>query len=159
MSTPTLAKKSSLAKEVSPEEAAKILGVDPRTVRNFIKRGQLKAKKVNGCWFIDSESLEALKEFKASSPSSKNVPRILTGPNILAPYRLFLYAFSQFNWQFDLPEKERNRIEDLRISTQENLAAGFYSYDSEKKITMLRQELKWQQSSAYFTRIMRKTAM
>jgi excisionase family DNA binding protein len=45
--------------EISPEDAATLLGVHPRTIRNLIKRQQVRATKVSGRWYVDKASVEA----------------------------------------------------------------------------------------------------
>lgn len=44
---------------LTPEEVAKIVKVQPKTVREWIKTGQLKAHKVGRAWRVERPALEA----------------------------------------------------------------------------------------------------
>lgn len=41
------------------KETAELLHVSERTIRNYIKRGNLKAQKVGGDWAITEENIKA----------------------------------------------------------------------------------------------------
>jgi len=52
---------------IDAQEAARILGVSDRQIRNYLDSGKLKGKKVNSLfrtspWLIDRKSVERLKE-------------------------------------------------------------------------------------------------
>lgn len=49
-------------KYYSPTELAEILNLDPRTVRNLIKNGDIKAVKVGSQWRIGKNDFEAFIE-------------------------------------------------------------------------------------------------
>jgi excisionase family DNA binding protein len=119
--------------EISPEEAAVLLGVHPRTVRNLISRKKVVAAKVNGKWYIDKASVLNLAPGEADAALPKIPPKSHIGPRILAPYRLCLHAFEQFDWQFEAPAHVQARIPLLQLAVLENLGAGFYAYGDEKK--------------------------
>jgi excisionase family DNA binding protein len=127
--------------EISPEEAATCLGVHPRTIRNLIKRKEIRGIKVNGRWYLDKASVEAARDIRggiansqstalcAASPARPNKP----GPMALAPYRLSCHAFDTFAWNTNLPEAAATRIETLKLAVLEHFGAGFYSYGAEKR--------------------------
>ncbi len=125
--------------EISPEDAALRLGVHPRTIRNFIKRGTLKAVKVNNKWYVDLKSVDALltqpkaPEGVGSDRSSRYSmePQVDQGPRVLAPYRLSCHLFLEMNWDLDLPQMLR--VKQLQSVILEALGSGFYSYGFEKK--------------------------
>ncbi|MBC7531007.1 MAG: helix-turn-helix domain-containing protein [Oligoflexus sp.] len=48
--------------EISAEEAAILLDLHPRTIRNLIQRREIKASKVKGRWYLDKASVMALKD-------------------------------------------------------------------------------------------------
>jgi excisionase family DNA binding protein len=125
--------------EISPEDAATLLGVHPRTIRNLIKRQQVKATKVSGRWYIDKASVEAARDSRIvatthPAPSTVvNAPTPQRGPRALAPYRLSCHAFEQFNWTLDIPEATALRVGQLKLAVLEHFGAGFYSYGHEKR--------------------------
>jgi len=47
---------------LKPEEAAEILGVNPGTVRRWLREGKLKGVKVGRLWRITEEDLKAFIE-------------------------------------------------------------------------------------------------
>jgi len=49
-------------KYYSPTELAEILNLDPRTVRNLIKKGEIKAIKVGSQWRIGENDFETFIE-------------------------------------------------------------------------------------------------
>lgn len=127
--------------EISPEDAAACLGVHPRTIRNLIKRQEIKATKVNGRWYVDKASVDAAQQRRAPEPrqaaaTATPAPTLSApqrGPRTLAPYRLCCHAFAQFNWTLEMPAAAAQRVEELKLSVLEHLAAGFYSYGQEKR--------------------------
>jgi excisionase family DNA binding protein len=48
--------------EISLEQAAILLELHTRTIRNLIQRRELKACKVKGRWYLDKASVMALKD-------------------------------------------------------------------------------------------------
>lgn len=44
--------------QVTQQQAAEILGVNPRTVRNYIRAGKLK---LNGCGYLPIEAVDAIR--------------------------------------------------------------------------------------------------
>lgn len=53
-----------IEKNYSIKQAAKILGIQIRTVREWIKNGMIKAKKYEGCpmWFIAESEIERIQK-------------------------------------------------------------------------------------------------
>ncbi len=123
--------------EISPEDAASLLGVHPRTIRNLIKRQEIKAVKVNGRWYVDKESVHSQRRSRTSDSAESTQQATptapLRGPRTLAPYRLCCHAFEQFNWTLDIPVATSQRIEQLKLSVLEHFGAGFFSYGPEKR--------------------------
>lgn len=126
--------------EISPEEAALILGVHSRTIRNLLKRQEIKGVKVNGRWYIDRASLKPIEEAescgKATEMLSAAFPQLSAfarGPRKLAPYRLFCYATQHLQWSLNIPEETAHRLHQLKMSVLEHFGAGFYSYGPEKR--------------------------
>lgn len=125
--------------EISPEDAAALLGVHPRTIRNLIKRQQVKATKVSGRWYVDKASVEAARESRIVATTHPAPPTVVSpptrprGPRSLAPYRLSCHAFEQFNWTLDIPAEAATRVSQLKLGVLEHYGAGFYSYGQEKR--------------------------
>ncbi len=121
-------------REISPEDAAALLGVHPRTIRNLLTKKAIIGLKVGGRWFIDRQSVERYKE-EQNGPSGAKAPSSssLLGPRVLAPYRLCLHAFELFPWASGNASVDL-RVISLQHSILENLGAGFYSYGAEKKL-------------------------
>jgi DNA-binding transcriptional MerR regulator len=73
---------------VTTQVAAKALGVDPRTVRTYISRGELKARVeregVEKAYSVDVDSLYALRDARKSS--GKN-PRKIREKSARNPWR------------------------------------------------------------------------
>lgn len=120
--------KSHLPLEVTPEEAAKTLGVHPRTVRNMIKNKQLDATKVNRKWYIKRQSVINAKGSEQPNPKQKTYGK---GPRDLAAYRLCLHAFEHFDLQVGIEDVDL-RIKKRQWDIIEYLGAGFFSYGTEK---------------------------
>lgn len=51
-----------IEKNYSIKQAAKLLGIQVRTVREWIKKGKISAKKYNSCpmWFISEKEIERI---------------------------------------------------------------------------------------------------
>ena len=129
--------------EISAEEAAILLDLHPRTIRNLIQRRELKALKVKGRWYLDKASVMALKDngVPLSEPHERAVTTqslSLRGPHRLAAYRLCLHGYSLLP-DLDLLDTEtRKRCQHLQLQVLEHLGAGFYSYGMEKEFSYVR---------------------
>lgn len=64
------------------QEAAKILGVIPRRILQFIKEGRLPANKVGRPWFIVRSDLDAFKKISRPSGNQTGLPRTPTPESI-----------------------------------------------------------------------------
>ena len=47
-------------------EAAKMLHISMKTLKNWIKSGYIRGKKIGGRWYIESDSLRELLKFEHS---------------------------------------------------------------------------------------------
>ena len=102
--------------EISAEEAAILLDLHPRTIRNLIQKRELQALKVKGRWYLDKASVMALKDngVPLSEPHERAVTTqslSLRGPHRLAAYRLCLHDYSL------LPDLEMLDTETLSTHT------------------------------------------
>ena len=122
--------KKPLALELSPQQAAEVLGVHPRTIRNMIANKQLEAIKVNRKWYIKSQSVARVREVdsKIVEPKHKKYEK---GPKNLAAFRLCLHAFDSFDLSLNGEEIDM-RIKARQLDVIENLGSGYYSYGGEK---------------------------
>ena len=64
------------------QEAAKVLGVIPRRVLQFIKEERLPANKVGRHWFIVRSDLETFKKVSRPSGNKTGLPRTPTPASI-----------------------------------------------------------------------------
>lgn len=53
-----------IEKNYSIKQAAKLLGIQVRTVREWLRKGTIKAKKYEGCpmWFISEKELDRIQK-------------------------------------------------------------------------------------------------
>lgn len=53
-----------IEKNYSIKQAAKLLGIQVRTVREWLRKGMIKAKKYEGCpmWFISESEIEKIQK-------------------------------------------------------------------------------------------------
>ena len=53
-----------IEKNYSIKQTAKLLGIQVRTVREWLRKGMIKAKKYEGCpmWFIPESEIERLQK-------------------------------------------------------------------------------------------------
>jgi excisionase family DNA binding protein len=120
--------------EISPEEAATLLGLSTRAIRYLIEEKKLQATKVSGRWFIDQASVLAHKERgqsqKPDAPRARS--SVPTGPRALAPYRLCLHAFELMS-DTSGHDAVDQRVSQLKLQVLEQLGAGYYSYGDTKK--------------------------
>jgi excisionase family DNA binding protein len=73
-----MAKRSSDSDEMSPSEAAKLLGVDQTTVRLWVRQGLLPARRTRpdgGWWRIRREDVEALRQGQQYQPNARVLKR------------------------------------------------------------------------------------
>ena len=60
-------------RELTAEDAAKVLKVHSRTIRNMIAKKEIRGKKVGGKWFVDKSSLKKWQtEPKRSNAANPN---------------------------------------------------------------------------------------
>jgi excisionase family DNA binding protein len=62
-----------IEKYLSPEEIAEALGIVPATVREWLKKGELKGMKLGRLWRVKESDLEAFLESKGIT-SEKTKP-------------------------------------------------------------------------------------
>jgi excisionase family DNA binding protein len=68
---------------LTPKEAAKIMAVSPRTIKEWLRRGEMTGIKIRNLWRIRSSDLE--KFIQQGNPESKNdeehleIPRSSSG--------------------------------------------------------------------------------
>ncbi len=121
---------SGRATEISPEEAATLLGVSTRTIRYLISDQKIRATKVGGRWFVDHESVISYRDKDAAQAQSS--PQDKRGPKGIAPYRLFLHAVETLDFKSGEILLD-DRVNDLKLRILEALGAGFFSYGEEKR--------------------------
>lgn len=53
-----------IEKNYSIKQAAKLLGIQVRTVREWLRKGTIKAKKYEGCpmWFISEKEIDRIQK-------------------------------------------------------------------------------------------------
>ena len=130
--------------EVGLSEAAGLLGVSEKTIRNYIKLKKLKAVKVAKSWYIDKASLLAIGDHISPSAEAKPMPAAAARDegqgtaggtaaiHKLACYRLFLNASERFEYSNEadgLAEFFKGQCRD----TLAYLGAGYYAYGRNKK--------------------------
>ena len=59
-----------------PREVAELIGVSESGVRNLIKRGTLRAVRLDGRWIIPARVLEELLNAASVPPAAAEVPQI-----------------------------------------------------------------------------------
>lgn len=117
--------------EVSPDEAAEMLGLSTRTVRNLISRRVLKAKKVSGKWFIRKDSVDAHLESQPEKEQQESKPSRRFMLEDLSSWRLCLQVFDK------MEDSQSNdlliqRLSSLKIDVLQSIAGGFYSFGEQK---------------------------
>ena len=63
---------------LTPKEAAKIMAVSPRTIKEWLRRGKMTGIKIRNLWRIRSSDLE--KFIQQGDPESKNEEESLETP-------------------------------------------------------------------------------
>jgi excisionase family DNA binding protein len=63
---------------LTPKEAAKIMAVSPRTIKEWLRRGEMTGIKIRKLWRIRSSDLE--KFIQQGNPESKNDEEYLETP-------------------------------------------------------------------------------
>ena len=57
---------------IKATEAAKILGITVKTIKNWIANGYINGKKIGGRWYIDGKNLRSLLSFKKEPNNTQN---------------------------------------------------------------------------------------
>ncbi len=117
--------------ELTAEDAAKVLKVHSRTIRNMIAKKEIRGKKVGGKWFVDKNSLKKLQEESKRSYTIPPSNKAANDLRNLAAYRLCVHAFEAFNWTHQNPMLAAH-LEEQRIKVIGEIGAGFYSYGKYK---------------------------
>ena len=116
-------------KELTADEAAQVLRVHPRTIRNMIARKEIRGKKVGSRWFVDKNSLSGLdNKTKSSKPVKTSSEKSLRQ---LAVYRLCVHAFQTFTWTHGNAQIAKF-LEEHKIKVISEIGAGYYSYGKYK---------------------------
>jgi excisionase family DNA binding protein len=71
---------ASVADEISVTEAAGLLGTSGQTVRNYIRRGLLSARRPGGHFLVDRASVEALLRHGGLAPGGRRRRSTVAGP-------------------------------------------------------------------------------
>jgi excisionase family DNA binding protein len=53
---------------ITTQQAAKLLGVDPATIRRACKSGRIRARKFGWAWYIETKSLGDFVRSRTGSP-------------------------------------------------------------------------------------------
>lgn len=118
-------------RELTAEDAAKVLKVHSRTIRNMIAKKEIRGKKVGGKWFVDKSSLKKWQAEPKPSNTDNLSNRAFNDLRRLAAYRLCVHAFETFNWIHQNPALSAH-LEEQRIKVISEIGAGFYSYGKYK---------------------------
>ena len=116
-------------KEITAEEAAKLLKISPRTVRNMIAKKNLKGRKVGGRWFVEKSSIFAMEH--QAEPAKPRKTASAKGLRQLAAYRLFEHVCQNFTWEHP-NSRVAALLEEQRLKVISELGAGYYSYGKYK---------------------------
>ena len=63
---------------IDTTEASRLVGVSPDTVRKWIKRGKIRARKVEGRWLIERDSLPDVSRTKQDSVQDRDGTIVLS---------------------------------------------------------------------------------
>ena len=118
-------------KELTAEDAANMLKVHSRTIRNMIAKKEIRGKKVGGKWFVDKSSLKKWQTEPGPGNTAKPSNKAPNDLRRLAAYRLCVHAFEAFNWSHKNPGLSAY-LENQRITVISEIGAGFYSFGKYK---------------------------
>ena len=139
--------------EIGLGEAAALLKVSEKTVRNYIKLRKIQAVKVAKNWYVDRVSLTSFMATQIPDLLSAEIPTSQQGPvpaanaagrvappvandgaavHNLACYRLFLAAVEQFTWD----QEESGLQQFLNSKCRDviaHLGSGYYAFGHAKR--------------------------